>query len=358
MTVYIIMAAVSCVLAFFAHKLIAGDTIAIGKFHIPKNIIFFIAAAIPLVLVSALRWETGVDHLNYYYVFTNVNYGLDTHVEIGFKLICRLVWLFTMDMAWLFALCTIITISFTFIAIWQSSSNVFISVFLFITMGYYFYSMNSIRHFMALALYLFAFKFIKERKLIKYIVVILLAATFHKIALIALPLYFILNIKYKAYWYGIFSAVLLAFAIFYRQILDFVYKYIFYFYKAIEGEHVGTSIVNVGITLALTILCILYRKKLLERNEKNIILINSAFLGLIFFALCGWIPEYTRIGQYLTILSLFLVPEVLACEENKKIRQIYQVGLLVGFSLYMIVILWNSRIDTIQLIPYSSIFSR
>lgn len=358
MPVYIIMTLVSCGAAYMAQRSLKGDTISIGKVSVDKRILYFIAACIPLVLVSGLRWDTGVDHLNYYYVFTNVNFGLETHVEIGFKLLCKLVWLFTKDMAWLFMLCTLITMAFTFVAIWRNSSNLFISVFLFIAMGYFYYSMNSIRHFMALALYLFAYRFLRERKLLWYVGVILLAAMFHKIALIALPLYFLLNIKYKRYWYGIFAVVLLLVNYFHRPILDLVYRYIFEFYKDIEGQHVGMSIVNVGIMLALTILCMLYEKKLLERSSQNIILINAAFLGVIFFTLCGWIPEYTRIGQYLTMLALFLVPEILACEERPKINQIYTIGLVVGFSAFMIVMLINSRVDTIQLIPYSSVFSR
>lgn len=357
MAVYIIMTIITCAIAFMAQHS-GNKTIAISKLNIKLSTLFLSLAAVPLIMVSGLRWETGVDHLNYWYLFTNINYGIPNHSEIGFSLLCKAIWFFTMDMSVMFFICALITIVFTFIAIKQSSSNLFISVFLFITMGYYFYSMNSIRHFMAISLFLFAFKFLKERKLIIYIPIILLAATFHKVAIVALPLYFLLNIKYKAYWYGIFSALLLIFSMLNRQILDFIYRYIFDFYKAIEQNHTGISYVNVGITLALSILSFIYYKKLIAKDSKNIILINSAFFGLMFFALCGWIPEYTRIGQYLTILSLFLVPKIIDCEENIKLNRLYKIGLVVGFTAFMLVILINARVPEIGLVPYKSIFSR
>ncbi|MEG0894785.1 MAG: EpsG family protein, partial [Oscillospiraceae bacterium] len=97
---------------------------------------------------------------------------------------------------------------------------------------------------------MFAYYFMRKRKFIPYVLLVLLAASFHKIALIAIPLYFLLNIKYKAYWYGIGAAISLLLAVFHRQILDFIYNYAFTFYKAIEKENTGYSLVNIGITLA------------------------------------------------------------------------------------------------------------
>lgn len=357
MAVYCIMTIITCGFAFMAHK--SGEAVlTYKKFRISWAAIYLVLAAIPLIAVSGLRWKTGIDHQNYYWVFTNILYGLNTHVEIGFKLLCKLILVFTEDMVVMFFVCALITVTFTFLAIKRYSSNVLISIFLYISMGYFYYSMNSIRHYMALSIFLFAFGYLKKRKLIHYVLCILVAACFHKIALIALPLYFVLNIKYKWYWYVILSGFLGAVFITHRQILDFIYRFVFKFYSAIEEQSVGVSYVNIAITLALSVLAFVYTKPLLEKEKTNIILINSAYFGLIFFALCGWIPVYTRIGQYLTMLSLFLVPQIIDCEHNVKVKRIYIVGLFVGFTLFMVIILLNSRDPNIALLPYHSVFSR
>lgn len=357
MVIYLLMTVISCAFAFMASKY-ATENFTISKIKISKAVVFLCLAALPLILVSGLRWETGVDHKNYYYVFYNIRDNLNTHVEIGFKLLSRLILMFTQNLSVLFFICALITVAFTIIAIKMNSTNYFISVFLYISMGFFYYSMNSIRHFISLSIYLFAFYFLRKRKLIPYILCIVFAALFHKVAIIAIPLYFLLNIKYKAYWYGIFSAILLSMTIFHRQVLDFIYRYVFGFYKNYELENTGYSFINIGITLALSILTFLYYDKLLNRNKSNIILINSSYFGFIFFALCGWVPVYTRIGQYLTILSLFLIPEIINCEERPKVKRFYTISLFVGFTAFMIVILLNARNPLIALLPYKSVFSK
>ena len=121
--------------------------------------------------------------------------------------------------------------------------------------------------------------------------------------------------------------------------------------------------VNILITLGLSVMAFLYRKKLLERSGQNIILINAAWCGFLYFVTSGWIPEYTRIGQYLTILALFLIPEVIACEagdsvEHRRLRLLYTVGIYAAFSAYMVLIIWNAQSPLIGWAPYQSVFQR
>lgn len=351
------MTALSCAFAIMAQKF-REKSIEIKKLKISYATLFLALAAIPLIIVSGFRWETGVDHMNYYWVFTNILFGYNTHVEIGFKLLIKLLLTFTEDLSVLFFVCSFITVALMTVAIRLNSKNYALSYFLYIAMGYFYYSMNSIRHFMALAIYFIAYKFLKERRFIPYALLVLLACSFHKIAIIALPLYFILNVKWKWYAYAAVSAGLIPVAVFHRQILDFVYNFVFGFYKEIEAQNVSTSFVNIGICLALSILCFIYRERLLEKAKSNIILINAAYMGLIFFSLCSWIPLYTRIGQYLVMLAIFLIPEIIDAEEKEKIKRLYTASVIAGFLAFMIVMLLKARDPHIGLVPYKSVLSR
>lgn len=357
MTVYLVMTALSCFFAFLAEKF-KERPIKIKKLEISSSALWLCLAALPLILVGGLRWETGVDHMNYYWVFTNILFGYNTHVEIGFKLLIKLLLTFTEDLSVLFFVCTAITVGLMTVAIKLNSKNYALSYFLYISMGYFYYSMNSIRHFMAVALYFIGFKFLKEKKFWPYLFFVLAASSFHKIALVALPLYFILNVNWKRYVYPLVSAGLLVVWIFHRRILDFVYHFIFGFYKDIEAQNVSISFVNIGICLALSILCFIYREKLLKADKSNVVLINSAYFGLIFFAFCSWIPLYTRIGQYLVMLSIFLIPEIINAEERKNIKLLYTSAVAVGFTAFMIVMLLKARDPHIALMPYKSVFQR
>lgn len=348
------MVLLSCLAAWRAEKN-RGVMLKKGRLAISRASLWLAASALPMVLVSGMRW-CGVDRMNYYWAFMNIRDGLSTHVEAGYYWLNRFVLLFTQDLSVVFFICAVITAVFMTLAIKHNSSNYLVSTFLYMAMGFFFYSMNSMRHFMALAIFLYAVRFMKQKNLPCFLTWILLASCFQKVVLVAIPLYFIFNIKWKAYWYGIFAACLGTAALFSRQILDFIYQFAYGFYQNIESQSVGTSWVNVGITLALSVLCILYRKKLLERG--NIILLNAALCGFLFFLLTGWIPDYTRIGQYCTMLAIFLVPEILHCEPRPMLRRIYTIGLFVGFSAYLAIILWNAQAETIQLMPYQSVWFR
>lgn len=358
------MAAVACLFAALADRS-REKTVTLFHFTAAKRelscrvnraSLFMVFAAVPLILVSGLRWGIGVDAQNYFWMFTNIHYNLPNHAEVGFYLLSQLVWYFTDDMAVLFLLCAVITVTFTALAIRQSSRCMLLSVFLYIGMGYFFYSLNSMRHFMAVAIFLYAYKHLRDRHFWRFAGWILLAASFQKVALIAIPLYLVLNIRWKAYWYGIAAALLAVCTVFHRQLLNLAYRFGFGFYQAIEAETSGWSVVNIAITLGLSVMVFLYRKRLLERN--NIVLMNAAWFAFLYFAFCGWIPEYTRIGQYMTILALFLVPEIIACEDRAFVRKLYFYGVIAGFAAYMALIIWNAQNPLIGWAPYQSVFQR
>lgn len=363
---YFGMTAVTCLLAWMAdrswEKTVTFCDLKIGKipllWRVNRASLFMVCAAIPMILVSGLRWETGVDHMNYFWMFTNIHYNLANHAEVGFHLLSQLVWYFTEDMSVLFFFCAVITVTFVMLAIRQNSRNMLLSVFLYMGMGFFFYSLNSMRHFMALAIFLYAYKHMKAGHFWRFVGWILLAASFQKFALVAIPLYILLNIRWKAYWYGIAAGGLAVCMVLRRPLLDLAYKMGFGFYQSIESETAGWSIVNIVITLGLSALAFWYRKQLLERDPKNIILMNAAWFGCIFFSLCGWLPEYTRIGQFMTILALFLIPEIIASEEREMVRKIYTIGIFAGFAAYMVLIIWNAQSPLIAWAPYQSVFQR
>lgn len=369
--IYLGMAALACFFAALAERgrersfTLYRFTLAGREYSRVISIASFwmVCAAVPLILVSGFRWGIGVDAQNYFWMFTNIHYNLANHAEVGFYLLCQLVWYFTEDMSILFLLCAIITVSFMMIAIRQNSRDMLMSVFLYLGMGYFFYSLNSMRHFMAVAIFLYAYKHLRDGHFWRYAGWILLAASFQKVALVAVPLYFILRIRWKYYWYAVAGGLLALAAILHRPLLDFAYRHGFGFYQAIEAETAGWSMVNILITLGLSVMAFLYRKKLLERSGQNIILINAAWCGFLYFVTSGWIPEYTRIGQYLTILALFLIPEVIACEagdgvEHRRLRLLYTIGIYAAFSAYMVLIIWNAQSPLIGWAPYQSVFQR
>lgn len=63
--------------------------------------------------------------------------------------------------------------------------------------AYYSFGFNRIRQYLAISIFLYSFKFIENKNLKKYLLMIFIGSLFHKIILFCLPLYFILNLKLK-----------------------------------------------------------------------------------------------------------------------------------------------------------------
>ncbi|HPF56966.1 MAG TPA: EpsG family protein, partial [Clostridiales bacterium] len=101
--------------------------------------------------------------------------------------------------------------------IYRFSKNVWISTFIYVTLTFFYSTLNYMRQSLALAIAFWAFGFLYKKKdsikawilnFIPYALIILLAATMHKAALLMLPVYFFVWLRPKKW-------VLLAYAVFF-----------------------------------------------------------------------------------------------------------------------------------------------
>ena len=72
------------------------------------------------------------------------------------------------------------------ILIYKYSNSVWMSVFLFYSLGYFGASMNTIRQCIAMTIIFLAYHFILENKIKLFLISVILATTFHKTAIVFL----------------------------------------------------------------------------------------------------------------------------------------------------------------------------
>ena len=82
-----------------------------------------------------------------------------------------------------------------FLTIYKYSYNIYFSLFLFVTIGEYFPSYNISRQIIACSICFFAYRYIDQGNLLKYILFVLIASMIHKSAFIMLPFYFLLRLN-------------------------------------------------------------------------------------------------------------------------------------------------------------------
>lgn len=161
-----------------------------------KRIIYLTISTIVLATLCGLRaTSVGFDTENYAITFIrtsdSINFIFDNeqHVETGFAALCTLVKLAGGDFNVLLLICSFFTMGAANVFIYRHSPNVLLSTFILICFPFYYSSFDIIRHFISAAFFLLGYKYILEKKPIKYAAFILMGTCFHTSSLIYLLFY-------------------------------------------------------------------------------------------------------------------------------------------------------------------------
>ncbi len=321
------------------------------------NICAAVAIFLLLSAVSACRIAVGNDYWVYRYEFNLIMQGRHVSYEWGFNLV---VWLIQSIFGYdeflpVFGFFSIVTALFFVKAMYDQAEWFAMSVFLFMTNGYYFSSLNSVRYYFVLAIALYAMKYVVRKQYGVFIAWIVFAAFFHKTILVVIPVYLIaawlsehkLN-KLIYVVVGAFLASLVVFQEFYRKIIFFFYPY----YEGSAFDKVDFSVINIAKCVAVIILCLLFFKTAVRDHKQNRFYYFLMLAGLAVYTFGAFIPEVTRIGYYMTVTQIFLIPGVLMRIENKKWRIFWTIGVVGAFSVYFAMFLYTASDVNIRLLPY------
>lgn len=307
---------------------------------------FFLLFVI-LFLTAALRYDTGIDYWNYISIYKRFQIGIDTHVEPGFAFLMQIISDGGFSPQWMFIVTSFFTVLFFLKALYEQSSNFALSIFLYQVMGYYFYSFNSIRYYLAVSIAFYSLKYVVKRKYIPFIVWVLIAANFHKSVLIVLMFYPFANMikldnQGKGIAFFLYTQAIGAFSYLIRGTLR---KWIFYFYESYEGSRYDdgdVSALNILLCIGTIALMLIYYDRFVknkEARESNQFYYKMICMGLALYMYGSWIPETSRIGYYLIIVLPVVLPRIISVEPNVKYRCFLtycccaMLGLLFIYSL-------------------------
>lgn len=317
------------------------------------------AAAVFLLLagVSACRIAVGNDYWVYRYQFNLIMQGRHVSYEWGFNLV---VWLIQSLFGYdnyipVFAVFSIATAYFFVRAMYEQSHWFAASVFLLMTGGFYFSSLNSVRYYFVLAVALYAMKYAVRRQYGKFILWILFAACFHKSILVVIPIYigarWLADRKINKYLYiagGLLLASLIVFRDFYREIIFFFYPY----YEGSAFDKVDFSYTNIAKCVGVLALSVLFYKTAVKENVQNRFYFFLNLAGLAVYTCGSFIPEVSRIGYYLIASQIFLIPGILVKIKNRKWKLIFTAGAGIAFTGYFALFLHSAYDTSIRLLPY------
>lgn len=357
MAVYLILAAITCGLACLVDKeniRLEGNVVTRGYY---KNKTVYLMIFFLLFAISAGRIAVGGDYWRYTSIFNLLAQNRDKGVatEFGFNLIVKAVQhLIGSDgkkYIVIFALIAFITIYFFMKALEKLSDNYALSFFLFIMLGYYASSFNSIRNYLAFAVAFYSVSCLLKKEYTKFAVLVLLASTIHISILLVLVMYPLGKIKWKPWVFAVIGAGCL----FLLLCPELCRKMVFLIYPQYEGTIYDTgevSYTNIARCFGVLFLSIPLYKRAIKGDEKYLFCFKMNIFATIVYCLCSFLPVVSRIGYYFNIFQILLIPRLIDSMPKKwmRIASVILVVLLgVGYYVYF---LNGSRYDNTRLVPY------
>ena len=322
-----------------------------------RNTVAEVAIYCLLAGVSACRIAVGNDYWVYRDNFKLIAQNRHVSSEFGFNLIVGWMQdLFGYDKYLpIFALFSLLTVFFFVKALHDQGRWYVFSLFLLMTGGYYFNSLNSVRYYLALAMALFSMKYVLRGEYGKFVLTVLAGTAFHKSILLVLPVYLmaklLAGIRLKKWHYVVGGLLILS--LLFGQ--DFYRRIIFYFYPYYENsmfDNGQISYANIGKCLGTLGLCLICYKNSLKENVVNRFYFFLNVAGLVVYSCGSFIPEVSRVGYYMIISQVFLLPALLLEMKEGWLRRFCIAGVMAAFALYFVMLLRGMYAVDVRLLPY------
>lgn len=327
-----------------------------------RSCLFLIALI--LMVPAILRQETGNDYLRYVEFFHLASIDAYVPTEAGFNWLAKAVYGLCgyENYLLLFAIYAVMTILVMLTVIRQQAENFCFSFFLFMMFGYYFQSFNTMRYYFALSLSLLAMTCLLRRKYAGFVILVLLAALFHKTALITLLLYPLAAHRWKKRDLAAEVVFGLAVLLLHEKAMELLLS----LYPSWEGTvdlAAGTSISWVNIAKCLAVLLLAYYVRADEdpetfRGRQLVMYRNSAYIGLLLYVFGWFIPEVSRICYYLTFTQIFYLPMLLSglpeTEQGRRQKKLLTILVIAAALVFFALFLRTAYRDTIKILPYKS----
>lgn len=252
--------------------------------------------------------------------------------DVGYYFFAKTIQLFTDDgRVYLLLIAVLIMIPIVWWII-KYSKNQCMSYISFLCIFFSFMGLTGIRQALALVLVsVFGYKYIRERKFWSFLVLVVLAVTLHKTAIIILPLYFVANIHLtKLYRFLAIVAIAICFAG--KNILQMILNRVGgYDYQQYEGA--GTYLFSMFVLLILVWSLYNY-EKLVNQNHNNVHYINAIIVGSFMLPLSYINPTMLRLTYYYYFFLILLIPELVTTFKEKRV---------VKLAIYMALAIMMTR---------------
>lgn len=358
---------ISCIITATPHKKIVSRLLMV---------VVYLAVA----LTSGLRYETGTDYFSYSGIYSDIYplhiaidqgklFPINTLIEPSYLFICSLFAMLGLSVNIMFLAIALATTALLFNSIKNYIPKYFnFGVLLYFCFIYFLLDMSGIRQAIALNLFIFSIRYILTKNLFKFLLIILLAISFHYTAVILLLCYPLYNIKFSKT--TMISIMAISFIILVLR-LPWISFVIDLLGSTVNNELLSSKLLTYTSNEFLTksrilspvmliyvpvfITAVLYRDKLSKTTPYYNILLNIFMFFIVsVFGLYESEDISVRMSSYFMISFCLLLPLTLELVEAGTSRSIVATSILI-LSLYSIRdMIYSDQVSSILFRPYQN----
>lgn len=324
-----------CFFLLFIIVVIGRYNIANGQKLIPERIAYPYVECF-IIILAVLRFDVGFDWAGYYRLLSTKYIAREINrFERIPRFFCNYAYSKKVPILF-FILCGLPTYVLIFKSIKENSISRYESTLIYICM-FFLESFATVRQWLAIAILLYAFKYIRKRKILPYIFYATIAFYCHKSSVIGAVFVFFI------YYFGkmkLFYPICLVIVLIGKKLLVVLgnmgvlgsYSYYLRVFDTFQN-HGGDK--NKYLFLLLWIACYFLHKKIIKKDYISKLL-RICIFGLIFpFVLGGHLGQ--RLGQYFIVYFIFLVPEIL---NGNPFAKKYRFYIMIAFYMYFFLLLY------------------
>ncbi len=333
------------------------------------NYVFSILAFAILCSIGGLRFQVGQDWESYTSFFNNIESIKNTpndKFEVGFTVLTYLLKKISDNTQFFIFVIFLTAFSIKFWIYKKFSTNIFISLIIYVYTIFVIYDLNGMRQGVAIGLTLASLPCIIRKKLIPFLIIVFLASFFHKSALVFIPFYWLSRIKLSNKMLVFFLFIVLLIAV---PLRDF-FSTSDFFFNLMDTEDFGkyytyvtddvNFVLNVEIIsftvfqrLIIFIGFLFYFHKININENLKLLLRNGYLIGIILFLLFSFSSEMAaRISYYYKGLEAIFIPFIISAPQ----KMLSRLLLLLFFTVFAMIGLQRIlEIPNGGLLPYKSI---
>lgn len=319
------------------------------------------------VLVGFRNGNIGNDTVIYLKVFNNISNSGEIiqyvpRFEYGYLYLNLILSKITDNEQSILIITGFFTMLIYFLFISKYSKLIWLSIFLFFTLGYFGMAMNTIRLQIAIVITILSYAFLRKNKLIPFLMLVIIAFFFHRTAIIFLLAWPIVKLKlnFKIIFFSFLGTLILFFSFpYFLNLLIRIFPTYEYYLDSVynDGNIRLASIINFILGAGMLVVGSMIKPRnsnpqdILNDKKNNIIndynnMKNLIFFGILLIFISLNFNLLDRVGDYFIVYGIIFLPNSITKIRNINIKTVIKTLIVVLLTIYYFSILiyrpeWN-----------------